>query len=67
VDDGGVLPAAGAAGAGGRLEIHCGKREAGAPSEERDPGGHVKGRMEVQEVQEVNEVKKKSGGVAVFF
>ena len=27
----------------------------------------MKGRMEVQEVQEVNEVKKKSGGVAVFF
>src|SRR5712692_1613109 len=61
VDDGGVLPGAGAAGFGGRMEIRFGKRGAGARSEERGPGGDVKPRKEVEEV------KEKKGGVAVFF
>src|SRR5713226_7041308 len=64
VDDGGVLPAAGAAGFGGRVEIRCWKCGAGACGEERGAGGDVKERKEVNEVKEV---KEKSGRVAAFF
>src|SRR5216684_3960193 len=67
VDDGGVLPCAGIAGAGGRVEIHCRKCGASAESEWCSAGGGVKGPGEVQDVNEVNGVKDGSGGVAAFF
>src|SRR6266851_2687740 len=67
VDDGGVLPGAGIAGAGGRVEIHCRKCGASAESEWCSAGGGVKGPGEVQDVNEVNGVKDGSGGVAAFF
>src|SRR6267154_1721048 len=67
VDDGGILPGARIASADGRLEIHCGRRRAGARSKERDAGGDVNQRKEVEEIKEVNEVKEKSCGVAAFF
>src|SRR6266852_4053320 len=67
VDDGGVLPAARAAGVSGRVEIHRGKCRDGAGKEERGAGGDVKERKGVEERKEVNEVKEKSGGVAAFF
>src|SRR5260370_29785451 len=67
VDDGGVLPCAGIAGVGGRVEIHCRKCGAGTRSEQGSAGGGVKGPREVQEANEVNEVKDASGGVAAFF
>src|SRR5882762_7125678 len=78
VDDGGILPAAGTAGAGGRVEIRGGKRRAGAGNQERVPqyhqgcknrsaGGDVKESKEVNEVREVKEVEERSGRVAAFF
>src|SRR5229473_8081470 len=68
VDYGGVLPCAGIAGVGGRVEIHCRKCGAGTRSEWcESAGGGVKGPGEVQEVNEVNEAKNGSGGVAAFF
>src|SRR6266446_1567097 len=78
VDDGGILPAAWIAGAGGRVEIFCRERGAGAQSEERVPqqhpgcknrsaGGGMKVRKEVKEIEEVNGAKEHERNIAAFF
>src|SRR5437879_6362190 len=64
VDDGSVLSCARTTRSDRRMEIHCGKRGASARGEQRRTGGPVKGLREVRKVDEINEVKEISKGVA---
>src|SRR6266436_911398 len=67
LDDGGVLPVAWAAGAGGRVEILCRKRGTSARIKERDAGGGVKKRKSFEGRAEVSEAKEREGNIAAFF
>lgn len=67
LDDGGVLFVAWIAGAGGGMEVRVGERSTDARGEENHAGGNVMGKRKAKEVQEVNEIEEKNGGVAAFF
>jgi HAD superfamily hydrolase (TIGR01490 family) len=49
------------------MDVFVRQRSAGARGEEDHPGGDVKAREEVKEVQEADEVEEKNAGVAAFF
>src|SRR5689334_7862011 len=67
MDDGGVLPGARATRSDRRMEIHRGKRWASARGKKRRAGGPVRGPRAAEKVNEVDEVKETSKGVAAFF